>query len=64
MMKYILATLVGSAMDRTEDSPRDPLLETAEAGAMGVVKGWVVVALLTVIGLAVLFLVGSAMGYR
>jgi hypothetical protein len=64
MLKYIFLTLLGSAASRTEDRPRDPLLETAEAGAVGVAQGYVlglVVCVMIVVGL---FIVGSILGYR
>jgi hypothetical protein len=53
MIKYIFLTLLGSAASRTEDTPRDPLLETAEAGAVGVAQGYLIG-----IFLVVLFVIG------
>lgn len=64
MFKYIFLTLLSSASSRTEDRPRDPLLETAEAGAVGVAQGYVVGFFLCVFIIGGLFLLGTALGYR
>lgn len=64
MLKYIFLTLLSSAANRTEDRPRDPLLETAEDGAVGVAQGYVLGIVLCVLIVAGLFVLGTALGYR
>jgi len=64
MLKYIFLTLLGSAASRTEDRPRDPLLEAAEDGAVGAAHGYLLAILICVIIVAGFFIAGSLMGYR